>query len=76
MMGAVMLPGLGAAESVEALLKKGNDLPRQGRDREALVEFQRAARTSRLTVHEVSLDPHLKRATSAERGRYRSTGRR
>jgi hypothetical protein len=44
--GAVMLPIVGAAEDVEALLKKGNDLRRQGRDREALVEFQRAARIS------------------------------
>lgn len=33
-----------AAADVEVLLKKGTDLRREGRDREALVEFQRAAK--------------------------------
>jgi len=40
-----VLPAMGAnAEDVEAILKKGTDLRRQGRDAEALAEFQRAQR--------------------------------
>ncbi len=35
---------VGAAEDVEAIFKKGTELRREGRDAEALVEFQRAAR--------------------------------
>ena len=35
----------GQAEDVDAINKRGIDLRRQGRDAEALVEFQRAART-------------------------------
>ena len=38
------LPGTAFAEDVEAILRHGNDLRRQGRDAEALTEFQRAAR--------------------------------
>ncbi|HET6149518.1 MAG TPA: hypothetical protein VFH68_18420 [Polyangia bacterium] len=41
------------AEDVDAILRKGNDLRRGGRDREALSEFQRAARineTPRVTA--------------------------
>jgi hypothetical protein len=44
---AVICPSSGSGEDVEALLKKGIELRRHGRDREALVEFQRAAQISR-----------------------------
>jgi hypothetical protein len=44
---AVVYPLNGSGEDVEALLKKGIELRRHGRDREALAEFQRAAKISR-----------------------------
>src|SRR5437868_3732788 len=46
-------PSSGSSEGVEDLLKKGIELRRNGRDREALAEFQRAAqigRTPRVTA--------------------------
>src|SRR5436305_2127194 len=44
---AAVYPSYGSGEDVEALLKKGIELRRNGRDREALAEFQRAAQISR-----------------------------
>ena len=42
--GVVSQASVGQAEDVDAISKKGTELRRQGRDAEALVEFQRAAR--------------------------------
>jgi hypothetical protein len=43
LLGVGICPSPASSEDVDAILKKGNDLRRQGRDREALAEFQRAA---------------------------------
>lgn len=64
-----------AADDVDALVKKGNDLRRQGRDKEALAEFRRAAQinetprvTAQIALAEQALGlwedswPHLKKA--------------
>jgi tetratricopeptide (TPR) repeat protein len=54
LLGAVTArPSDAVADDVDAIVKKGTDLRRQGRDREALVEFERAARideTPRVTT--------------------------
>jgi hypothetical protein len=39
----VAVPGSARAEDVDAIMKRGTDLRRQGRDQEALAEFRRAA---------------------------------
>ncbi len=39
-----ILPSTALSEDLDAILRKGNELRRVGRDREALAEFQRAAR--------------------------------
>jgi hypothetical protein len=72
------LPFSAAADDIDAILKKGNELRRHGRDREALAEFQRAAQitetprvTAQIALAEQSLglwvdsETHMKKALAS-----------